>query len=401
MNKVIPTSDMESFKKQLNNPNVGFDNVKQEVSNALKKTQKNLVISVVSDYTGCGHIRNILPSTYLNAVYGPKRNDGIQIITTPIVISDPSILNKTRSILFQRTMGPQTPGLISHFKDLQKKYRFKMIYDIDDFVWSGDDTGEEIPSYNTGKDAITLDVQESSIENMKMMDIVCVSTQFLKDYIIKRGIEPHKVKVVHNSLPTFLWGKDIKKGITERITKPRVVWSSSPTHWFNEKKLCGDMENAWRDWVIKSVKEDKIEYIQMGGLPWFFEEIKDKIKVYSWVNSLHYPQALKSINADFGIAPLVPNYFNYSKSAIKYQEYCISGILGIGSVFTNGNPSPYDICLTKANDNITVEEIDELFDKLVEPQEYNRIITEQYKQVIDNSWITESAGYINLLTSIL
>lgn len=400
MSTKIRTSDLDTFKKQLATPNIGFEGATQNVSNQhLSKLKKNLVISVISDYTGCGHIRNILPSTYLNAIFG--KGMGMQIITTPMVITDPAILKRTRTVYFQRTMGPLTPGLIMHFKELQKQYRFKLVYDIDDFIWDGAADGEEIPDYNFGKRALTKDVQDSSIANMKMMDVVCVSTQFLKDYIASRGVDINKIVVVHNSLPSFLWGSGQRDKIIEPFKKPRVLWSASPTHWHDQAKLSGDMDNAWKDWVIKSVKEDKIEYIQMGGLPWFFEEIKDKIKVYPWVNSLHYPQTVKSINADFGIAPLVPNYFNYSKSAIKYQEYCVAGALGIGTVFTNGKPSPYDICATTAKDNITVEEIDSLFDELNQPDVYNRVLAEQYQQVIDNHWITESSGYVNLMTKIL
>lgn len=401
MNKnVIPTSNLETFRAQMNKPNVGFDKQEHVVKNPpLHKVKKNIVISVVSDYTGCGHIRNILPSVYINAIFG--KQGAIQVINTPIAINDPTILSRTRTIFFQRTMGPHTPSILMHFKELQKQYKFKMVYDIDDFIWSGDSDGEHIPEYNFGREGITPEVSSSAITNMKMMDIVCVSTQFLKDYIASKGIDPNKIVVVHNTLPNYLWGGNKKSPITERIVKPRVLWSSSPTHWHDQIKLAGDMENSWKDWVIKSVKEDKIDYIQMGGCPWFFEEIKDKITIYPWVNSLHYPQTVKSIGADFGIAPLVPNYFNYSKSAIKYQEYCMSGIVGIGSVFTNGKPSPYDISLTQAKDDITVDEIDEMFDRLCEVDVYNDILNEQYKQIEDNDWVTESSGYINLLTNIL
>lgn len=390
----VAMSNLDDFKKQLLNPNKGF-NVKP---NTVNKIAKDIVISIVSDYTGCGHIRNILPSIYLNAIF--SRN-GLRVINTPIPIYDQNILKRTRAIFFQRTMGPSSTDMISYFKEIQKQYKFKMIYDIDDFIWEGDDNGEEIPEYNFGKPGITKEVRLSSIENMKLMDTVCVSTQFLKEYLITRGIEEKNIKVLHNTLPGFLWGSDKKQHITDKIKKPKVLWSASPTHWHNEHKLKGDMENAWYDWIIKSVKEDKIDYVQMGGLPWFFEEIKDKITVYNWVDSLHYPQVVRSINADFGIAPLVPNYFNYSKSAIKYQEYCMVGTVGIGTVFTNGKPSPYDINITTAPDNITVDGIDKMIDTLCDPENYNNILDLQYKQLIDNAWITESKEYINTITSLL
>lgn len=395
----IPTSNLELFKHQVANKNMGFDAI-TDTDTDLHKIKKNIVLSYVSDYTGCGHIRNIIPSTYLNAIFG--RDSQMNIITSPTMIFQPDILKRTRSIFFQRTMGPQSVDLVKQYKELQKQYKFKMVYDLDDFIWDGKDFGEEIPDYNFGKEAITAKVQNASIENMKMMDTVTVTCEFLKDYIASKGVDKNKIQIVHNTMPSFLWGSDKKEHITKKIEKPTIVWSSSPTHWHDGKKLLGDLDNAWYQWIIKSVKEDKINYIQMGGLPWFFEEIKDKITVCGWVNSLHYPSAVKSLKADFGIAPLVSNFFNYSKSPIKYQEYCVAGIVGVGTVFTNGKPSPYDIALTQAPDNVTSEMLDHLFfEYLCLPENYNRLLDQQYQQVIDNNWITESSGYVNLMTSIL
>ena len=391
------TSNLQTFKEQVKNPN----KIIPEKKKPLVPIKKNLVIAITSDYTGCGHIRNILPSLYSNAVFGSSGD--MQIISTPTPINDPDILKRTRSILFQRTMGnASVVNLVTHFKELQRQFKYKLVYDIDDFIWDGPEDGEDIPEYNFGKNAINDEVQQSAITIMKMMDIVTVSTQFLKDYIATLGVDNSKIIVLHNTLPSFLWGNMDYTPKVKKITKPRILWSSSPTHWHDGQKLYGDMDNAWREWVIKSVNEDKIEYIQMGGLPWFFEEIKDKITVIPWVNSLQYPGTIKSIRADIGIAPLVANYFNYSKSAIKYQEYCISGIVGVGTVFSNGKTSPYDVSVNTATDDITVEEIDHMiFDVLCEPDMYNKVIQAQFDQVKNNGWTTESSQYVNLLTSIL
>lgn len=403
----LPTSDFEMFKKQVDNPNTksetSFDfdvTAMDDVQNSTHKVKKSIVLSYISDYTGCGHIRNILPMTYVNAIFG--RDNQLNVITSPTMIFQPDILKRTRSILFQRTMGPHSTEIVKKYKELQDQFKYKMVYDIDDFIWDGSEVGEEIPEYNFGKPAIDAVVQQSSIDNMKMMDTVCVTSQFLKDYIASKGVENDRIVIVHNTMPSFLWGADKKPHIDKKIEKPTIVWSASPTHWHNEHKMYGDMDNAWYRWIVKSVKAGRINYVQMGGLPWFFEDIKHEIKVYNWVNSLHYPAAVKSIKADFGIAPLVPNYFNYSKSPIKYQEYCVAGIVGVGTVFTNGKPSPYDIALTQTPDNVTEDMLDHLFfEYLSLPENYNRILDQQYQQVIHSNWITESSGYINMLTGII
>jgi hypothetical protein len=355
-------------------------------------------MSYPSDSSGCGHIRNIFPMNYLNSLYG--KSGRFNLVMSPMMIFQPEILRQARSIFFQRTMDPNHIPIVAKYKEIQKQLHFKMVYDIDDFIWAGDDVGEAIPDYNFGKRSITKPVQDASIEIMKMMDIVCVSTKFLGDYISSKGVDSKKIQVVHNTIAQAFWGADKKPHIKKKLEKPTVIWSASPTHWSNEKKLAGDMDNAWQEWVKKSVMENKINFVQMGGLPWFFESIKNKIKVIDWVPSYKYHLIVKSVKADFGLAPLVPNYFNYSKSFIKYQEYCAAGIVGMGTYFTNGRPSPYDVCQLKLPDTTTIKDIDTMFNKHCEPEYYNKILDAQYAQLVKESWYTESPGYVNRLVSI-
>ena len=119
------------------------------------------------------------------------------------------------------------------------------------------------------------------------------------------------ITVVPNAVPMYFWGNKKKSPKKNPIKKPRIVYTGSPTHYSNQEKLLGDFENSWKDFVIKNVLEDKIQFICMGDLPWFFEGIKDKIGIIPWVNSYQYHLAVKDVNADFAIGPLVKNNFNY------------------------------------------------------------------------------------------
>jgi len=397
---ILPTSDIETFKDQLNNPNKNYTKLGQQ-NTAISRIQKNVVIAYPSDNAGCGHIRTIFPMNYMNSVFGKSGRFNLMLGAPGMFIMQPEILQRTRSIFFQRTMAPQHIPVIKRYKELQQKFQFKMCYDVDDFIWDGTEIGEEIPKYNFGKKTISPAIQNACVEIMKMMDTVCVTTPFLGDYIASKGVAKEKIKVLHNTVSQAFWGDQKKPNITSRIKKPKVIWTASPTHWSDEFKLAGDMENAWKDWVIKSVKNDEIDFYQMGGLPWFFEPIKDKITVIGWKNSYQYHLAIMNIKPDFGIAPLVPNYFNYSKSCIKYQEYCAVGAVGIGTYFTNGQPSPYDVCQVKVPDNITVPEIDDLFKEITEPETYNKILKNQYTQTMKSNWYTESPGYVKAFMGLL
>ncbi len=393
--KSLPTSDLDTYKQMLLAPNTAFPVPEQK--SKIMKIQKNLVISYMSDSTGCGHIRNIFPMSYLNAIFG--KTGKFNLVLSPIMLFQHDILLRTRSIFFQRTMAPQQIPAIKQYKQLQARYGFKMVWDIDDFIWKGDDVGEAIPQYNFGHKNIKDETRKASIEIANMMDICCVSTPFLKEYMETHGCTS-EIRVVPNAVNQFFWGPIKKQKAIKKFTKPKVIYTGSPTHYSNEEKLKGDWDNAWLEWVLKSVRENKIDFTVMGGLPWFFESIKDKIKVVNWVNSFTYHLPIKDLQPDFGIAPLVPNYFNYSKSDIKHIEYCAIGALSIGSTFTNGKPSPYDNNLVTLPDNCTVDDIQAVFDKYTEPKAYNDIIARQFKMLDNDGRYTESPKFIKTMTDI-
>lgn len=363
----------------------------QNTSNYVS-VKKNILLSYVSDATGCGHIRNIFPMTYLNAIFGKEQQ--LMPIISPIFIWQEDILARTKSILFQRQMAPEHYNLILRYKELQPKYGFKMVYDIDDFIWGhnekqGGDKEDGVPSYNFGWHGITEPVKKYSVEIMKLMDKITVTSEYLRFYINKVLDVNVPVEIVPNAIPMYFWGNTKRKQIKKSITKPRIVYTGSPTHYSNQERLLGDFENAYKEFIIKNVSEGKIDFTVMGDCPWFFEGIKDKIQVIGWLNSYQYHLGVKSVNADFGIGPLVRNNFNYSKSYIKYQEMCAIGVPFIGSVFTNGKPSPYDICELKVTDNCKVEDLEKIvFGLSNNTDEYNNVMKKQY------DWMDKTGGYL-------
>jgi hypothetical protein len=388
------TSTFEQFKQSINDI-AGIQKAQNMVP-----VKKSVLLSFVSDPTGVGHIRNIFPVTYLNAVYG--KNADIVPIITPIFIWQHDILLRTKAIYFQRQMSPEQLKAVQQYKELQKKYQYKMVWDIDDFIWGANEqqggTKEDgVPTYNFGWKGILPEIKEASIEIMKLMDLITVSTEYLKWYLMNVKNIQVPIQVVPNAIPKFLWGNKRKKPISKDIIRPRVIYTGSPTHYNNQEKLAGDFDNAWKDWVIKAVSENKIEFVCMGGLPFFFECIKDKIKVINWVNSFQYHHVVKDVNADFGIMPIVPNNFNHSKSDIKAIELYTCGVVCIGTTFTNGKPSPYDNNPLTLPDNCSVEDIDRLIAKYSKVDNYNKILDTQYNKMIKEHRYIEDPAYVKLL----
>jgi len=388
------TSTFEQFKQSIDDI-AGI----QKAQNMIP-VKKSVLLSFVSDSSGCGFIRNIFPISYLNAVYG--KNADIVPIITPIFVWQHDILLRTKAIYFQRQMSPEQLKAVRQYKEHQKQYHYKMVWDIDDFIWGaneqqGGTTEDGVPTYNFGWKGILPEIKEASIEIIKLMDLITVSTEYLKWYLENvKGITV-PIKVVPNCIPKYLWGNKRKRPITKDIVKPRVIYTGSPTHYNNPEKLVGDFGNAWKDWVIKAVNENKIDFVCMGGLPFFFESIKDKIKVVDWVNSFQYHHAVKDINADFGIMPLVPNNFNYSKSDIKAIELYSCGVACIGTTFVNGKPSPYDNNPLTLPNTCSVSDIEKMFEKYSKVDNYNKILETQYSKMVREHRYLEDPAYVKLL----
>ena len=367
------------------------------------KVKKNIVICLASDSSGCGFVRTVFPFSYLGAVFGRKQN--INPIITPCFIRQQDILVRTRSILFQRQMTPEHLNIMRMYKNVQPQFKFKLVYDIDDLLWGrnenyGGTDKEGIPSYNFASDRVSEEMKLSALEMMRLADEVTVSTQYLKDHLINEQEVETPITVLENSVPIYLYGHRDKKLKVADITKPRILLNQSPTHYSNDKKLKGDFDNAWCDYIIKAVKADKIDVSIIGGLPYYFEEIKDKIKVVPWLNMFQYPQKMKYLKPDFIVSPLKCNNFNSAKSDIKKIEAHAIGAIHIGTVFSDGTSSPYDKNLVKMKDDCTVEDIENLIDEYSKKDKYNDTMVAGYLDLETNNRYTEAGGYIQQLVNI-
>lgn len=404
---------LENFKKQIEEcdnpvPEIEIVNNQQIPAQAqpekLIKIEKNIVMNYYSDASGCGHIRSLFPMNYLNALFAKTG----KLLTIPSMefMFQEHILIKSRSLYFQRHMAPQHRKIINDYKVNQERFKYKMVWDMDDMIWGlnenqGGSKDKGVPTYNFGHRGITPEIKQSSIDIMNMMDLISVSTPFLKEFLEKEIKVKPPVSVMQNSVSMFFWGNESKQKITNDIKKPRVIYTGSPTHYSNIDRLPGDWENAWMSWVKKSVINNEIEFIVMGGLPWFFESIKDKIQIIDWVNSYNYHLAVKGAKADIGIMPLVTNDFNRAKSNLKFLEYAAAGIVGIGTTFTDGTLSPYHDMPFSVTNNCSIEDIDEIVRKISNKDTYNETLDLQYKYLADNDHWLESPNYINRLLKVI
>lgn len=374
---------------------------------------KNIALIYVGDNSGCSHVR-----LRYNAMYFDGIDTGVIPIVMPVFTFDPNILAHCKSIVFQRPVSPTHVEIVKRYRALQPKYGYKMVFELDDLIFKTGlgpaDKEDGIPSYNMSSQRINLDAIQNVLKDvLPLMDLIVVSTDYLKK-AFEKVFGVNNVMTIKNVVPRYLWNYPRKGDITEDLKKPRVIYSGSPTHYINPipprapspqepqgfsgiAGKRGDWNTALCDWVIKNVREDKIDFICMGALPFFWEPIKDKIKFIPWANSQTFPRLFMEQMADFSIASIVDNEFNKCKSALRFTEACATGAVFIGTVFSANDDSPYREIHPECKyyDNWTVDQIDNMFWKLCKKEKFNEIRNWQYQQCNQADFWLESSKHMN------
>lgn len=379
---------------------------------------KKLVLIYCCDNSGCSHVRLRYYSDYFNGT-----DNGIQCVISPIFIFDPNILAACKAIIWQKAVGRQNLSILQRYKGIQQKFGFKLVYEIDDLFFSSPFGNKEgIPDYNQSSvhhnPQTIADIEETLKIILPMFDQVMTSTDYLK-HVMMEKFHLSNVVTVKNTVPRFLWNMDRKVHLKDDIKKPVLLYTGSPCHYRNPvpprqpspqepngfpgiEGNPGDWNLPIADWIIKNVKEDKIDLVMMGSIPYIFDGIKNRIRFVPWTNSYNYPRRCMSIHADFQVAPLVHNEFNKCKSAIKFYESTICGSLLLGSTFVENSDSPYEEIHPdcKIRNDLTVEQIDEKFWALCKKEKYNEILDWQYNNLNKSGMILESDESINAFLKI-
>lgn len=377
---------------------------------------KNMAIIYCRDTSGCSHVRLRYNAEYING-----HELGVIPVLLPYYTFEPQALAHAKTIIFQRPVNKVDIDLLTRYKELQPKFGYKLVGEFDDLIFptgDADPANDSVPPYNPSYES-THKAQNDMMECMKktlpLLDLIVVSTDYLKK-VVERVFNVNNVMVIKNVVPRYLWNFERKKNLTEDLVKPRVIYSGSPTHYKQPiPKLQpgqhpnfpqghpgqpgdrGDWNTGLCDWVIKNVKENKIDFYVMGALPYFWEEIKDRIQFIPWADSHTFPRKFMEVHADFSIASIVNNPFNRAKSSLRFTEACACGCVFMGNIFTENDDSPYreihKEC--KFTDKSSVQEIDDIFWKLCKKDKYNEILNWQYDFINSSGCWLESSQHIN------
>jgi len=185
----------------------------------------------------------------------------------------------------------------------------------------------------------------------KHIDGIMVSTDYLRRFYSSSN---QNIEVIRNVLPPEFVGE-------RRQWKPgeplHLSYHGTPTH-------LKDFDFLTRS-LIKLKKEynDRIACHFFGFAPHHSIEAIPGMKVYPFEpDYLKSLARLKTIGVDIGLAPLLNNDFNRSKSAVKYLEYTYAGGIGLysnvfpyrgirGGFLVENNRAAWVGCLRKLIEN--------------------------------------------------
>lgn len=298
--------------------------------NANKEKYKR-IIHYAADHAGCGWWRFNLIEQVAN--YSDKAH-----ITNTDILIDPNCETywtpAIKAVRLQRQVSPQTSYYFDELRRVidSRNLGTRLIFEIDDIVISG-----KMPLYNVAKNAFDKEeVQKTLKKNISLCDEFTVVSPYMKQ-VYQEFLPDAKITVIPNfasrSWFNHVYDKDrIMTNYVVNKKRPRILISSGGTH-YNMHELSPYTENDYTNVLdtIISTRYD-FKYVWLGSCPPSIRPFINcgDMEIYPWVNPSDFPYMMKQTNCQLSIASLAYNEFNRSKSSIKFQEACYSGLPFVG-----------------------------------------------------------------------
>jgi len=358
--------------------------------------QKPFVQVVTSGGSGCRFYRASMPAFCLNWMDGI----GLHCIEVPSPLMEPGILSATRSIVLKSPAGWQGLELVKQLKGAQAKFQFRVIADYDDVPFY---TGESHREGDSDFDAINTKSwddkhNESTIELLRLCDVVTVSKEYLKTKF-EKATGAHNVVVIPNAVARSMWSLERRAPLTSDLKTVNIVLTACPQHAVpahrdekgnNVPEQLGDYASGeWREWLVKHVKEGDVTLTQMGNPSFLWNEIQDKVRSVPWVSPNRFASLTCRLRPDLIIAPLVPNEINRCRSDLRYVEAAVCSSAFLGSVFPD---SPYENTpeLCHVPQGATVEQLDEKLRAIKDRDTFNGLVGQGWDFLVKEGRLMES-----------
>jgi glycosyltransferase involved in cell wall biosynthesis len=273
------------------------------------------VIQYYADYSGCGFWRMIWPEHLLNAF------NLMTVHGSTVMNLDPRYYIHTKVVRIQRQATSHQLKFVQFLKEISKEIGFRVIYEIDDLVFS-----EDIPDYNKYKPAFTdPEIRKNCQDIMSLCDEVTVTCPFMRQYYMEKTGHPN-VTIIPNFPPKFWLGhfydeKQISNNYDTYKKKPRILYAGSGAHFDVDNRVGQNDDFAH---VVKAISDtvNKYQWVFLGAYPLPLAHLvqSGKIEFHPWQNLYNYGEKIKNLRINMLVAPLQNNNFNKSKSDLKLVE---------------------------------------------------------------------------------
>lgn len=254
-------------------------------------------------------------------------------------------------------------GGLSALNAQREQYPEKPFYsEFDDHVFAINPDSPANDSYYPGSEA-----EEIVKEQVVRSSGIIVSTEYLRKVFEK--LNPN-VWVIPNGIDFDIWDKlkKPKKRLNKRL---RIGWAGGGSHVKDLEFILPAIDNIL-------LKHKNVEFHLLGGAPSSYLN-KDRVHAQvKWYPINEYPQAIKDMDLDIGLAPLRDNAFNRGKSNLRWLEYSALKIPTIAS-----NVEPFK-CINDKEGLLCTETQDweDRMTQLIENESMRKDIGEQaYKRV--------------------
>lgn len=247
--------------------------------------------------SGCGYYRIVLPFDQLKA---NGWDAGYAAGRPPP--------DAPKLIVGERLMRADVLG---EWRRLRQKHR--LIYELDDDLWHIDPVNAL--AYRAFSTLSILDAVETAIA---VSDMCTVTNEYLAE-VIRQKSGQREIRIIPNFIPAELL--TMERPHREHVT---IGWAGGASHGRDLHMI----SNPVRD-VLDRDKTLQLHLVGSDYRPTF--GILSGARHTPWEN--HPGDFYKHIDFDVGLAPVIPETFNLSKSPLKAMEYGALGIPVIASDF--------------------------------------------------------------------
>jgi len=231
----------------------------------------------------------------------------------------------------------RTRDALNVFLEFKKAFKKPFLTEIDDYIIQLPRGHVSNVAYHMGSQLVDIGLRQ-----FVGSDGLIVSTPYLKKMYEQYNAN---INVIENCIDVSRWEAISPRPPAEDIN---IGWVGGGSHTPDLQLI--------KDVILKMVERDDVRFTCMHGVPEFFKGHPKITAVTEYKNIMEYPQWVLGQHFDIGVAPLVDNDFNRSKSNLRWLEYSAQKIPTVAS-----NISHFRETITHGKDGFLVDNQEEWF----------------------------------------